>query len=347
MNEKIMYREDRASPWRPWLASMVMLGVCVLAFACSDSREVRVQRFLMKGNEMVKRKNFDEAERYFREAIALDSCFADAWNNLGTLQFNRGDYGAAQASYTQALTCKPDFIDARLNRANAAYRLREWYYALSDLEKVDAARPDTLPALHLRGLIYTGMKDYKKAAVVFKDLVSRDAHDFDALVNLGTVLYYEGRLDTAETVILSAITLGSDEPNSFNTLALIETKRGNFEKALEWIERALGLRPGDPYFLNNRGYIYLMTNRLPEALKDINESLVSDPSNAWSHRNKGIYYQMTGDYDNAIRLLEQALTMDPGLPVAGRYLGMAYREKGDTVAAARWLDESENLDECP
>src|SRR5690606_23915666 len=70
----------------------VALLFCLSQFSCSESREVRVQRFLMRGNEMVQIKNFEEAERLFREAIRLDSCFAEAWNNLGTLQFNRTNF---------------------------------------------------------------------------------------------------------------------------------------------------------------------------------------------------------------------------------------------------------------
>lgn len=332
-----MIRVIRSGIW-----PSVALLFCLSQFTCSESREVRVQRFLMRGNEMVQIKNFEEAERLFREAIRLDSCFADAWNNLGTLQFNRTNFEDAQASYTRALDCKPDFTEARLNRANAAYRLREWYVALADLEKVDQVKPDTIALLQLRGLIYTGMQNYSQAEEAFKKLLSRRAGDFEALVNLGTVLYYEGKLDSAETVIVHAIALNAKEPNGYNTLALIETERGNFDKAMEWVEKALDLRPGDAYFLNNRGYIYLMTNQLPEAVKDIDESMVSDPSNAWVHRNKGIYYYMRGDPDNAIRLLDQALRMDPGLPRAGEYLGLSYRKKGDEEAAARWLDESRN-----
>lgn len=327
---------------RSRIRHLAVLAVGLLLITCSESREVRVQRFLMRGNEMVRLKNFDEAERLFREAIGLDSCFADGWNNLGTLQFNRGDFVDAQISYTWALDCKPDFTDARFNRANAAYRLREWYSALSDLEKVDDVKPDTAASLHLRGLIYTGMQNYEQAAGTFKKLLSRHTDDFEALVNLGIVLYYAGKLDSAEDVIVHAIALNADEPNGYNTLALIETERGNFDKALEWVGKALALRPGDPYFLNNRGYIYLMTDRLPEAVSDIDKSMVSDPSNAWAHRNKGIYYYLKGDPDNAIRLLEQALGMDPSLPYAGEYMGLSYRSKGDEEAAGRWLDERRN-----
>ena len=319
---------------------LILMAVSLSLVTCSESREVRVQRFLLRGNEMVRQKNFEEAERLFKEAIAMDSCFADGWNNLGTLQFNRGAFEAARSSYTRALECEPDFTDARLNRANAAYRLREWYSALADLEMVEAVWPDTVAALHLRGLIFTGMQDYGQARRTFRQLVYEHPDDFEALVNLGTVLYYEGKLDSAEAVITHAIAFNADEPNGYNTLALIEIERENFDKAMDWVEKALELHPRDPYFLNNRGYIYLMTGRLSEAVNDIDESIVTDPSNAWALRNKGIYYYMKEDPDNAIRLLEQSLQMDPRLPRAGEYLGMSYLKKGDKENAARWMKES-------
>lgn len=299
------------------------LAIVWLTFACQESREVRVQRFLMRGNEAVKRNSLEQAERFFREAIALDSCFADAWNNLGTLQFNRGSYAEAMESYSHALMCRPDFVDALLNRANVGYLVGEWSRALSDLAKAQAIKPDTAVIPHLRGLIYTSTHEYAKAKREFFSLLERDDEDAEVWVNLGTVLYYEGKLDSARLVTESATRMAPNEPNAYNTLALISTDEGQYDRAMDYIGKALTLRPGDPYFLNNRGYILLMMGQLPEALVDIDKSIVSDPRNAWAYRNKGIYYYKSGDLANAVRLLERAIEMDSTVKEARRYLELA------------------------
>ena len=103
---------------------------------------------------------------------------------------------------------------------------------------------------------------------------------------------------------------------------------GNYDQAMDYIEKALSLRPDDPYFLNNRAYVLLMTGKLPEALSEIDKSIVKDPLNAWAYRNKGIYYYLSGDPVNAVRLLERALEMDSTVREAKHYLKLALEKKG-------------------
>src|SRR5688572_29847968 len=130
-----------------------ILGVILLA--CADGREAKLQRFLLQGNSMVEKRNYQEAKRYFSEAVKLDSCFADAWNNLGTVYYNEGNYSEALASFDRALECHPDFYDVYINRANTYYELNNQAFALRDLDTYGERKPDTAIVFFSRGLIYT------------------------------------------------------------------------------------------------------------------------------------------------------------------------------------------------
>ena len=82
--------------------------IIVLLAGCSDSKETRVQRYLLQGNDMVTKRQPEQAERYFKEALKLDSCFADAWNNLAAAVERSGDLGAAAGYYARAIALRPD-----------------------------------------------------------------------------------------------------------------------------------------------------------------------------------------------------------------------------------------------
>src|SRR3990170_1956160 len=102
----------------------------ILLVSCLDSKETKLQRFLIQSNDMVRKQNPEQAERFLQEALKLDSCFADAWNNLGTLYFDQMKYAEALEYYDNAVRCKSDFTDGYFNRANTAYELKEYYRAL-------------------------------------------------------------------------------------------------------------------------------------------------------------------------------------------------------------------------
>lgn len=307
---------------------IALFFVCLIFLSCSDSKELRLQKFLLKGNLSLKERNTEQAKRYFDEALKIDPCFADALNNLGTINFQQKNWKEALGFYNAAVQCKPDFLLPYFNRANTYYELKEYYNAQQDVAKIISAKPDTAVAYFTQGLIATKMRDYAAALVAFDKAIRIDSTNVEYRVNRGTVKYYLQRFTDAENDLAIAMRLNPNEPNIYNTLAMIEISRGNHDKAFILVEKALRLSPNQPYFLNNRGFILLMQNRLPEALLDINQSILLDPENGWAYRNKGIYRLLSGDYDNALSLLKQALSMDSFIDKIHFYLGMTYLKNG-------------------
>jgi tetratricopeptide (TPR) repeat protein len=109
-----------------------LLFIILVITGCSESKETRLQKFLLKGNLKVKEQNLGQAANYFKEALKLDPCFADAANNLGTVYFKQEHWSQAMEQYEIAIRCRPDFLNAYFNRANTSYELKEYYRALED-----------------------------------------------------------------------------------------------------------------------------------------------------------------------------------------------------------------------
>lgn len=307
----------------------------ILLISCLDSTETKLQRFLIQSNDMVKKQNAQQAERLLKEALKLDSCFADAWNNLGTLYFNQRKYDEALQYYDKAVQCNPKFLDGYFNRANTAYELNEHYSALKDIETIINNYPDTSTVFFLQGLVLTRLRRFDDALYSFRQALALDKASSEILVNLGTVHYYKKDLDSARYYLNRAVELDPGEANALNALAMVEAEAKNYDKAADLLDKALTMHPKDPYFLNNRGYIFLLTNQLDKALGDINLSITLDPYNGWAYRNKGIYYLMTGKHDDAVRLLLRAASSDPFIEKVNLLLGDAYSEqKNKTQACA-------------
>jgi tetratricopeptide (TPR) repeat protein len=59
-----------------------------------------------------------EAVRAYERAVALDPAFADAFSNLGTAHYQRGDREPARRAYERALAADPLHLEANFNLAN-------------------------------------------------------------------------------------------------------------------------------------------------------------------------------------------------------------------------------------
>jgi tetratricopeptide (TPR) repeat protein len=321
-----------------WFFSLLVMLAC-------DTRETKVQRFLLQGNEKVQTRSYQEAKHYFGEALKLDSCFSDAWNNLGTLYFKEGNYGQALSHYDRALECNPNFFQVYLNRANTFYELNQPAASLRDLETYLQNKPDTSVVFFSKGLDFTKLRKYDEAINAFRNAYKTDSTNVELLINMATVYYYKKQYDTAKQVLRKVIALKEDEPNAYNLLSLLALENGDIEDSFMSIDRALSLQPTNAFFLNNRGYLYLLSDSVDKGLNDIDQSISEDPYNAWAYRNKGFYYLKVKNGANALRLLTKANDMDSTVALLNKFIGEANllqgkkREACDAFAKALTKDE--------
>ena len=171
---------------------------------CTDSRETRMQRHLVQGNEKIREQEYEQAERFFNEALRLDSCFVDALNNLGTVYHRRKNPAQAVTYYSRALGCSPEFLPALLNRANVNYEMRNYDEALADLKDVEKLKPDTAVLWELRALIQWKRGEYGEARRSFRR--AGDAPDDpELMINLGTLFAADKQLDSGRYYLRSVL----------------------------------------------------------------------------------------------------------------------------------------------
>jgi tetratricopeptide (TPR) repeat protein len=336
------------------MKNWIYVGILLSLFSC-ESKEKRLEQFLLKGNLAAKSLNSDQALYYFEQATKLDPCFVEAWNNMGTVHYRAGRYTEALIHYEKAIACDSVFLGALINRANTLYELRELYSALSDIERIKRLKSDTAVVFFVEGLIKTRMRDFPGGLEAFSQAIKRDSANAELWVNRATVWYYQRAFEDARVDLKKAEQINPAEPNIYNTLALIEAEGQNFSEAIRLVNRALLLKPDDPYFINNRGYFYLQLGETEKALTDIDHAIISDPTNGWAYRNKGLYFLAKNQYSDAERLLVQAYSRDEFIDKIDYHLGVVYFNTGKikqaclafTRAQAIGITvEKEYLDKC-
>jgi tetratricopeptide (TPR) repeat protein len=313
--------------------------------SCSDSRETRMQRFLIQGNEKIRGQDYEEAEKYFLSALRIDSCFADALNNLGTVEERRKNLPSAIRYYTRALRCNDKFFLAYVNRANAYYENGQFSEALEDVANAGKIHRDSSTVMELEGLIYWKMHENEKAVNCFKKMVLKNPEELNALINLGTLYTSMKNFDSARHYLQRAESASGNDARIINATAMLFAESGDRERALEWIDRALEADPDEPYYLNNKGYILLQLNRNDEAIAYIDQSIASDPYNGWAYRNKGIYYLKKENFVDALRLLRMAEKIDPAVEGLQYWLGYALLKNDNEEEGCNYLKKALRLGE--
>ena len=131
--------------------------------------------------------------------------------------------------------------------------------------------------------------------------------------------------------------------------------RGNYEAALEALQKARQLRPGDPEILQHAGWVMRRLGQWDEAMALLDQAVRLDPRNAILIGNQGSNNYRLRRYGEGLRQLEMALDIDPAAGGIGAWLlGWQLFAEGDTAGARRtleagrgfavsgWTEESEN-----
>lgn len=241
------------------------------------------------------------------QAIGLRDDVPVYHNNLGIALGELGRFGEAVTHYKRALTLKPDFVDARFNLGNA---------------------------LQEQGRLDEAIAHYQRA-IAFKPGYA-EAHN-----NLGNGLKQQGKLDEGMVHYQRAIALKPDYAEAHNNLGIVLKEQGKLDEAMVHFQRAVALKPGSVDAHTNLGNGFKQQGKYGEAMAHYQHAIALKPDYAGAHNNLGIALKELGQFDEAQRASERALELAPR---NGRY----YRQLFDgrrVVAGDRGLAAAEKLAE--
>lgn len=138
--------------------------------------------------------NSQEAQDCYRGAIAISPAFAAAHMNLGVLQFAGGQYEAALVSYEQALKADPGLAGAHSNRGNALRALGQRDAAADAYRAAIACDPGLAQAHNHLGNLLRDQGSLEEAAACFHAATVADPAFAEPSYNLGYVLMELGNV---------------------------------------------------------------------------------------------------------------------------------------------------------
>ena len=164
-----------------------------------------------------------------------------------------------------------------------------------------------------------------------------------AHINLGSVLFDEGKTEEAIAHYNKAISIMPNLILSYNKRGIAYAKLGRYQRALEDFSNAILLNPDNVISYNCRGNIYVELGQYQGAIQDYNKAISIKPDDADAYFNRGIVYVKLGQYQMAIEDFSNAIRLKPDNAAAYNSRGAIYTKFGQYQMAIQDLNNTIRL----
>jgi len=205
----------------------------------------------------------------------------------------------------------------------------------------------------LRGMEYLRRRtrlENGKARHMFEKAIDLDPGFASAYVGLGQTYQVQVSfgwtefpvqvLQQAKDLALKALSLEESNAGANTLLGLIYTFEGQYDLAINKLNRAIELNPNDARSLAFRGQVLLWSGRVDAAIHSLETAFRFDPN--MIHGNfmfLGLGYYLKGQYEKAIDVLEEGVSRKPNWVGTHIILAAAYAQAGHSSKAAHEAQE--------
>lgn len=153
--------------------------------------------------------------------------------------------------------------------------------------------------------------------------------------SMAMVFLEQGRLDESEKWLLKSYSVNNGSSFVLYNLGIIQMKKGDDSRALEYMEKALEVDPSYMKAHLAMGNIHMAAKRYPLAARHYQLALrIGKTESVPVLRALGTAYALGGNIDESIVTYEKIVAVIPNDQQANNNLGILYRTKGNEEKAA-------------
>ena len=320
-----------------------------------DPGDIRANNAL--GTLLLRRGRFEEAEAYFRAAIARmtehnpNPCDSEAYLNLGLTLRYQGKENEAYDAFFKAVWTAGEQETGYYHLACIDCRRGDFGLAMEHVERSLVRNGHNLKARALKGLILEALGREKEAERWYEENLNLDAFDYVSRIESGDLegalklmngrasSFIECAVDYAEAgfyadAVFILESCPAPTPMVWYHLALYARLNGEEEYAARALTNAAGADP-----------LYCFPNRL-EDISALRFAIRNNEKDARAPYYLGCLWYDRRQYDEAIACWEKSVQLDCDFPTAWRNLSLGYfNKRHDPEKARRCMERAYMLDE--
>jgi TolB-like protein/tetratricopeptide (TPR) repeat protein len=194
--------------------------------------------------------NWEAAEEEFLRAIELNPSYTSAYQWYAAYLNTQGRFDEAQAAQKSARELDPFSLILNMNVADPLFFSRQYDAAVQQLVTLLEHEPRFFPALFQLGRVYVQMGMYAEAIAAFERALQFSRQQ-EALPALAHAYALAGRTQEARTILQEMKNDKTGRYVASPMIARIHLGLGEFETALDWLEKGLEERSYWMVFLKN------------------------------------------------------------------------------------------------
>jgi len=224
---------------------VVTLALCILAASIGNLYAVsdKAKEFFNQGVTASKSGKTDDAIAAYKQAIAADASYFDAYMNLGALHFQKGQYDDALRMFRTASEKDPKSVDALVNIAQVEYKKRAYIESEAAYKSAIALDPSNAKLNRALANVYFSRGGWSELAQTAEKLHQMNSVDDTTWYWLGKANEKQDKTPDAIAAYEKSISLKPKNYRANFAIGQIYLQQEKFEPAARYFKAALAADP--------------------------------------------------------------------------------------------------------
>ncbi|MBN2809441.1 MAG: tetratricopeptide repeat protein [Deltaproteobacteria bacterium] len=236
------------------------------------SGQQRITFYLASSLEALDRQ--DEALALFLSIPESDELYYDARIHVAFLYEAREEFQACENILREMIVSYPDKVGLYRMLSSLRRKQDDTQGALQILQDALVQHPDDYKLRFALGVVYNDLGRVAESVSVMQALLKENPDDAAVLNFIGYTYVEQGvQLDDAEKLLKRALELDPKSGYILDSMGWLCFARGEYHKALDYLQQARAVEGDDPVIYDHLGDIYVQLNNFTEAEQSYRRSL--------------------------------------------------------------------------
>jgi tetratricopeptide (TPR) repeat protein len=325
------------------ISAVLSLACRTLPAQTASSHPASVDDLYAAAQEAQSRNDLDAAIRDYQELIRVSPGTAAAYNNLGSIYYDHGDYRKAIDTLQTGLRINPRMAASHAILASAFLAVGDAKHAIDQFSIAVRQNPEDKRSEDMLEQTLIAQHEYAQATERLEARVARNPSDQDAWYRLGRL-----RLQQSQQAFEQVDKIAPDSPLAHELHGELQEDLGHLQDAQQQYEVAVKQAPDKPGTHEHLGNVFWLQGLWAPAEQEFRAELRNDPDSCQAHwKLADAILNANEDSSEALNEAHEAIRRCPGLMQArvDRARALVNLNRGPEASEDLQMAEKQNPEE--